>query len=353
MLNYDERPILVFWETTKACLLKCKHCRAEADLYRAPDELTTTEGFKFMEELATLRPPPVLILSGGDPLMREDIWELVDKANDLGIPVGLSPAPTEKVLENKKELTKVKSVSISLDGIESHNVIRGEGNFDLVLKIIKELTWHKGFQVNTLVAKENVYELPRVLDLLLQLGVKTWEVFFLIKTGRGVEMNDLAPQEVEDVLTFLYEVSGEINIRTVEAPFIRRIALKGPVARGELYQKLVSLHPPKGSPKFRVTDTRDGKGIIFVSRNGYLFPSGFLPYPLGNIRKESFLKIYRENPVLKKIRKAEFKGKCGVCPYRDVCGGSRSRAFAYTGDPLESDPACPYIPTEKNSQVNP
>jgi len=129
--------------------------------------------------------------------------------------------------------------------------------------------------------------------------------------------------------------------------------LKAPVARGELYQKLVSLHPPKGSPKFRVTDTRDGKGIIFVSRNGYVFPSGFLPYPFGNIRKESFLKIYKENPVLKKIRKAEFKGKCGVCPYRDVCGGSRSRAFAYTGDPLESDPACPYIPTEKNSQVNP
>lgn len=102
-----------------------------------------------------------------------------------------------------------------------------------------------------------------------------------------------------------------------------------------------------------MTDTRDGKGIIFVSRNGYLFPSGFLPYPLGIIRKESFLKVYRKNPVLKKIRKAEFKGKCGVCPYRDVCGGSRSRAFAYTGDPLESDPACPYILTEKNSQVNP
>ncbi len=339
---YDERPVLVLWETTKACPLSCKHCRAEADMNPAPDELSTAEGMKLMEELSSLNPPPALILSGGDPVMRKDIFELIDNAVEMGIPVGIAPANTEKVLERADELSKVRSISISLDGITMHDKIRGEGNFELTLRILRKLK--DRVQVNTLVARENVKEIPYVLDLLLHIGIKTWELFFLIKTGRGVEMDDLSPWECEDVLLFLYEASSEINIRTVEAPFIRRIALQGALTRGDLYRELSSVHMPRGEPKFKITDTRDGKGIIFVSHNGYVFPSGFLPLPLGNVRKEGLLNVYRENALLKSIRRAEFSGRCGICEFRDICGGSRSRAYAYTGDPLASDPACLYTP---------
>ncbi|MGC9021430.1 MAG: TIGR04053 family radical SAM/SPASM domain-containing protein [Candidatus Methanodesulfokora sp.] len=339
---YDERPVLVLWETTKACPLSCKHCRAEADMNPAPDELSTAEGMKLMEELSSLNPPPALILSGGDPMMRKDIFELIDNAIEMGIPVGIAPANTEKVLERADELSKVRSISISLDGITMHDKIRGEGNFELTLRILRKLK--DRVQVNTLVARENVKEIPYVLDLLLHIGIKTWELFFLIKTGRGVEMDDLSPWECEDVLLFLYEASSEINIRTVEAPFIRRIALQGALTRGDLYRELSSVHMPRGEPKFKITDTRDGKGIIFVSHNGYVFPSGFLPLPLGNVRKEGLLNVYRENALLKSIRRAEFSGRCGICEFRDICGGSRSRAYAYTGDPLASDPACLYTP---------
>jgi len=344
---YDERPILVLWETTKACPLSCKHCRAEADLKPAPDELSTFESIKLMEELSSLNPPPALILSGGDPMMREDLFELIDRGTEMGIPIGIAPAGTERVLEKAEELSKVRSISISLDGISMHDKIRGKGNFELTLRILRKLVVNKGLQVNTLIAKENVHEIPYVLDLLLSIGVRNWELFFLIKTGRGVEMNDLSPWECEDILLFLYEISSEINVRTVEAPFIRRIALQGALTRGDLYRNLISVHMPRGEPRFKITDTRDGKGIIFVSHNGYVFPSGFLPVPLGNVRKEGLLRIYRENSLLKRIRRADFSGKCGICEFRDLCGGSRSRAYAYNGDPLSSDPACLYSPVPR------
>ncbi|PNV77493.1 MAG: radical SAM/SPASM domain-containing protein, partial [Thermoproteota archaeon] len=162
---YDERPVLVLWETTKACPLSCKHCRAEADMNPAPDELSTAEGMKLMEELSSLNPPPALILSGGDPMMRKDIFELIDNAIEMGIPVGIAPANTEKVLERADELSKVRSISISLDGITMHDKIRGEGNFELTLRILRKLK--DRVQVNTLVARENVKEIPYVLDLLL------------------------------------------------------------------------------------------------------------------------------------------------------------------------------------------
>ena len=341
MPSYDDKPVLVLWETTKACPLSCKHCRAEADFSPAPDELSKAEGIKLIEELSSLDPPPALILSGGDPMMREDVFELMDRGNEMGVPIGIAPANTERVLDKAEELSRAKSISISLDGIKMHDKIRGKGNFELTLEILRKLAKNK-VQVNTLVARENVREIPYILDLLLHIGIRSWELFFLIKTGRGVEMDDLSPWECEDVLLFLYEISSEINIRTVEAPFIRRIALKGALTRGDLYRELSSIHMPRGEPKFKITDTRDGKGIIFISYNGNIFPSGFLPLPLGNLRKEGLLKVYRENTLLKKIRRAEFSEKCGICEFRDLCGGSRSRAYAYTGDPLASDPACLY-----------
>jgi radical SAM protein len=371
-LDFNKRPILVFWEVTKACKLKCKHCRAEAIEEPLPGELTTEEGMSFIKGLLDFgRPYPVLILTGGDPLMRPDIYDLIAYARGLGIPVGLAPSVTP--LLDEASITKLKkygvrSISISLDSAnpEIHDKIRGiEGHFSKTVESLRTFVAN-GFevQVNTAVMRDNVNELADMAKLLVELGVKTWEVFFLIKVGRGTTADDITPTEYEDVLHFLYDASKYcMTVRTVEAPFFRRVTLWrrrderaekpcDPLLNyrlGSLYLYLSGrlkelLGEPRCSTMAYTVGTRDGKGIIFVAYNGDVSPSGFLPYRLGNVKSESLAKIYRENPILIKIREAKFGGKCGICEYRDLCGGSRSRAFAEYGDVLAEDPACIYIP---------
>ena len=374
-VDYSNKPILIFWESTKACKLKCKHCRAEAILHALPDELTTKEAFKLIDTIRDFRKPyPVLIITGGDPLMREDLFEIISYANNIGVHMGLAPSVTD--LLNDKTILRLKKfsvnfVSISLDGgnAETHDSIRGvEGHFNETLDALKKFVMN-GFkiQVNTLVAKENVRELPYVVKILWSLGIKIWEVFFLIKVGRGIEMEDLTPDEYEDVVNFLYEVTRYgFEVRTVEAPFYRRIVswrnldeedktnldiyrVKEKYSLGSLYidlsEKLVELMgEPREKAKARLAYTRDGNGIIFIAYNGDVYPSGFSPYRLGNIRSKSIVKIYRDNEILKKIRRAEFKGRCGTCEFRELCGGSRARAYAVYRDILAEDPACRYSP---------
>lgn len=371
-MNFDHRPILVFWETTKACLLKCKHCRAEAIPEPLPGELSTQEGKELMDQVRGFgQPYPVLILTGGDPLMRDDIEELLNYASNLGLRLGIAPAVTERLNDDALAMLTeygVRYISISLDGMkETHEAIRGiEGHFDTTIKVLRELVGGNWIlQVNTLVSRETVSDLPRVAALLKDLGVRIWELFFLIKVGRGMEINDLTPKEYEDVVHFLYEVSRYgFEVRTVEAPFFRRAFLMRKdevvdgdyveeVARryglGSLYKRLTRelmemLGPPEKEAEQRSSYTRDGYGIIFVAYNGDIYPSGFAPYRLGNVRIESLVNVYRENEVLKKIRRADFRGRCGICEYRHVCGGSRARALAILGDILGEDPACVYMP---------
>ncbi len=367
-LNFNERPILVFWETTKACDLKCIHCRAEAIPDPLPGELDTDEGKSLIDELTEFgRPYPVLILTGGDPLKRQDLEELLSYAGKRGIKVGIAPAVTELLFKKLPILRKhnVRYVSISLDGMEdTHDRVRGiKGHFQMTLealKTLKEGGWI--LQVNTLVAKETVKDLPELVKLLHDLQIGVWELFFLVKVGRGTKLEELTPEENEDVSHFLYEVSRYgIEIRTVEAPFFRRVYLVRKrdsledfeeVARtynlGNLYMELTTrlrelLGEPEGFRELRSAHTRDGYGIIFVAYNGEVYPSGFAPFSLGNIKKDSLTRIYRENPILKKIRGAEFRGRCGVCEFKHVCGGSRARALS-SGDILGEDPACSYTP---------
>lgn len=371
-LDFNKRPILVFWEVTKACKLKCKHCRAEAIEEPLPGELTTEEGMSFIKSLLDFdRPYPVLILTGGDPLMRPDIYDLIAYAKKLGISVGLAPSVTPLLDESsviKLRNHGVKSISISLDSAnpKTHDEIRGvEGHFRRTVESLRTLV-DNGFevQVNTAVMRDNVDELADMVKLLVELRVKTWEVFFLIRVGRGTSADDITPTEYEDVLHFLYDASKYcMTVRTVEAPFFRRITLwrSGDERAGNLYDPFLNyrlgslylylrgrlrelLGEPKCSTMAYTVGTRDGKGIIFVAYNGDVSPSGFLPYKLGNVKAESLSKIYMENPILVKIRAAKFGGKCGICEYRDLCGGSRSRAFAEYGDILAEDPACIYIP---------
>ena len=367
---FESKPLLIFWETTKACMLACKHCRASAILNPLPGELSHEEGLRLIDDIAGFgKPLPILVFTGGDPLMRKDIWSLVDHAKSHGFRVALAPAVTP--LLTKRTIRKmiehgVDGVSISLDGArpETHEGIRGiRGVYKRTLDVIREMV-SQGLrvQVNTAVMRDNVEELADMVKLLLDLGVNTWEVFYLIPVGRAGRELDLTPQEWEDVSHFLYEASKYgIVVRTTEGPMFRRVAIMRRLLElsgrdpdevlkpGSLYKRLVSrlrelLGEPRGRPLASTTGTRDGKGILFISYDGTVYPSGFMPYPLGNVRTKSIVDIYRNNEVLRKIRRAEFRGRCGVCEFRDICGGSRARAYTLKADPLGEDPACPYEP---------
>lgn len=359
--RFEEAPFLVFWESTKACPLACRHCRAEAIPNPLPGELTTEEGKRLIEQVNEFgEPKPTIIITGGDPLTRRDLFELIEYANNLGVPTGVAPAVSPNLTwETLKRLKKlgVRALSISLDGAAAdvHEYMRQvEGNYEATLNAIK-MAVETGLtvQVNTVIWKRNLHQLPNMAKLLKDLGVGIWEVFFLIITGRAVEALDITPQEYEDVLHFLVEVAKYgLNVRTVEAPFYRRVKIEvcnGSSYESPLYLELVKrlrqlLGEPEKSLDPRFMPTRDGQGIIFVAYDGTVFPSGFMPYPLGNVRKTSLVEIYRRHPLLAKMRRAEFKGRCGVCEYRRICGGSRARAYSKYGDPLETDPACIYNP---------
>jgi len=363
--RFKRSPLLVFWETTKACPLACRHCRAMAIPNPLPGELTTEEGFRLIEEVASFGDPkPLLVLTGGDPLQRRDLFDLIEKANELSVPVAVSPAVsphlTREVMRRLKA-SGVKMMSVSLDGAgpETHDYMRMvNGSFESTVKAIREaLEEGLRVQVNTVVWRRNVLELPRIARLLRRLGVTVWEVFFLVVTGRAVAELDIRPWEYEVVMRFLLEVSRRgLQVRTVEAPFFRRVKLGSwvrPVGEGEaLLDRLQAelnelLGPPVQEADSAFIPTRDGNGVIFVAYNGDVYPSGFLPVRLGNVKTQSIVGIYREHPLLLAMREGRFKGRCGLCEYRLVCGGSRARAFSFTGDPLESDPSCVYDPLDE------
>jgi radical SAM protein len=365
--QFNERPLLVFWEMTKACQLACFHCRANAQLVGAPDELTTSEGRGLIDSLAAIGSPrPILILTGGDCLMRDDIVELASYAHSVHVPVAIAPSVTPRLADVTLQSLRdvgVKSASLSLDGATptTHDAVRGiDGHFNSTIEAITRLREH-GFttQINTTVMPSNVRELADVAKLLHDLRVNVWEVFFLITTGRGSEVTATSARENEEVCNFLVDASRYgFTVRTVEAPFFRRVAreraddIDSPSAvvadstyaflRGRLLELLGPSSAPVRAPS---AATRDGKGIIFVGANGDIYPSGFLPITLGNVRESSLIDVYRDNDLLRSIRSAQFVGACGCCEHSDMCGGSRSRAFATYGNPLASDPGCVRVST--------
>jgi AdoMet-dependent heme synthase len=361
-LDFDRRPILVFWETTRACLLACRHCRAEAQAAPVPGELSTDEGLALVESVAAFgRPSPVLVLTGGDVLMRRDLAVLIARARDCGVPVALAPSVTPLLTDERLSELRglgVKVASVSLDGAarSTHEDIRQVGgHYEETLAAMERLRSH-GFvvQVNTLVCAENVEELPRVAGIVRSTGASIWELFFLVQVGRGTGMSELTPDQAEDVCHFLVDASryGFI-VRTVEAPMFRRVVAWREEGRasvtGALYEQLArelvaELGQPTGRPRAQTKGTRDGRGIVFVSSAGDVTPAGFLPISLGNVRERTIVEIYRDDPLLCDIRAARFSGRCGRCEYRDLCGGSRARAYAASGDPLAEDAACAYVP---------
>lgn len=370
-MDFDHAPALVFWETTRSCQLACRHCRAEAQRQPAPGELSTAEGFRLINQLARFGPrPPVLVMTGGDVVNRADLYDLMAAARQAGLTLALAPSVTPGLssgaLERFAQLGAL-SLSISLDGASAatHEGIRGvRGHFAATLDALHRAR-SVGFklQVNTAVMKRNVHELASIAKIVRDVGAASWEVFFLVKVGRGREEQELSALENEDIAHVLFEASRYgFAVRTVEGPWCRRVARwrhedeqetpRDPAtvfALGAIYREQSGLlqqllGTPTTAPQMATAGTRDGKGILFIAHDGSVYPAGFLPLVLGNVRHDDPVRLYREHPVLRAVRAATFSGRCGRCQYKAVCGGSRSRAFAAFGDPLAEDPACAYVP---------
>jgi len=376
-LHHDaaERPFIVIWEVTRACQLACTHCRAEALRSRNPLELTTAEGRHLLDDLASFGSPrPLVVLTGGDPFERPDLAELVAHGTQNGLSMALSPSVTARltrpVLVELHE-AGAKAISLSLDGAsaQTHDSFRGvEGVFDATLdaaRMVRDIGFR--LQINTTVTRANVRELPAILASVADLGASLWSVFFLVPTGRGRLLEPLTAAEVEEVLHWLHDVSSVVAIKTTEAPHFRRIAIQrsgvqaldeafpvGPLRaalRLETADLLARTEQQRRRPRAPI-DVNSGRGFAFIDHVGVVYPSGFLPAAAGSVREASFSEIYRTSPLLRDLRNPDgFGGRCGRCEFRTVCGGSRSQAFAVTGDPLAEDPSCGYQPAAQGLPI--
>lgn len=358
--DYNVNPFIVIWEVTRACALKCLHCRAEAQYKRDPRELTFEEGKHLIDEIAMLD-SPLLVFTGGDPFMRPDLFDLAQYAiEEKKLPVSMTPSATPKVTREKIEKAKEVNLSrwaFSLDGscAKIHDHFRGtKGSFDLTMKAIdylKEL--EIPIQINTTVSRYNIDDLPNIAKKVNELNTVLWSVFFLVPTGRGLQKDMISADEHEQVMKWLYQISQTMpyGVKVTEAPHYRRVFLQESREMGQEI-KIPSGKKRKDLLGRAPKGVNDGDGFVFISHIGDVYPSGFLPFVCGNVRQEPLWKIYRESPILKQLRdKSQLKGKCGVCEFNKICGGSRSRAYAITGDYMESDPYCAYIPAKLRNQT--
>ncbi|MDQ1004130.1 radical SAM protein [Neobacillus niacini] len=369
--DFNKDPFIVIWELTRACQLACLHCRAEAQLRRDPRELTFEEGKNLIDQIYEMN-NPMLVFTGGDPLMRQDVFDIAKYAVEKGVRVSMTPSATPNV--TKEAIEKAKEVGLSrwafsIDGPTAavHDHFRGTaGSFDLTMERIKYL--HEleiPIQINTVISRYNIEYLDEMAKMVEDLGCVLWSVFFLVPTGRGQESDMISPVEHEKVFRWLYDLSKRVSfdIKTTAAQHYRRVVIQQKMREAKNqtdeinYLSALTEQGLTGSidglgraPK----GVNDGNGFVFISHVGDVYPSGLLPVKAGNVRETLLAEIYRDSPVFQSLRNPDlYKGKCGVCEFRHVCGGSRSRAYAMTGDYLESEPFCVYIPQamrEKQAQ---
>ncbi|HET7842458.1 MAG TPA: TIGR04053 family radical SAM/SPASM domain-containing protein [Terriglobia bacterium] len=354
-IDFDEKPFIVIWETTQACDLACVHCRACAQPLRSPLELTTIEAKGLIDEIARMR-VPVFVLTGGDPLKRPDIFELVGYAAERGVRISLTPSATP--LLTRQALEKLKAaglarLAVSLDGstAQIHDAFRGvRGSYEWTLQAIR---WAREIglpvQINTTITRRNLSDFDSMVRLLESLDIVLWSVFFLVPTGRGKTADLISAEEFEGVFAKLYELSqhARFDIKTTEAQHYRRYVAQ---QRAEKRRRNEAWQSPEAPAAFdgigrAPRGINDAKGFAFISHRGDVCPSGFLPIAAGNIRQQPLEEIYRTSPLFVALRDtSNLKGKCGECEFREICGGSRARAFALTGDAFAEEPCCVYQP---------
>jgi radical SAM protein len=344
--DFDQRPLLVIWEMTQACDLKCAHCRANSRPHRHPLELSTAEAFHLIDQIAAMK-VPLFVLTGGDPLKRPDLLPIVQYAHRRGVRTSLTPSTTPLLVRNailELKQSGLMRMAVSLDGSTAalHDAFRGvPGSYQKSLDAVR---WcHEAdlpVQVNTTVSHRNFDDLDNMVKLLTELRVVLWSVFFLVPTGRAQLADLLSAEEHEQVFAKLYETSKRVkfHIKTTEGQHYRRYVLqqKAKNPNGRTEEELIA-----GAPR----GVNDGKGFMFVSHTGDVFPSGFLPLSAGNVLWEPLAEIYQNSPLFRALRdSSQLKGKCGRCEFNEVCGGSRARAYAMMHDPLAEEPCCAYVP---------
>ncbi len=365
-VDFQQAPFLVIWETTQSCALACRHCRASAQPGRDPRELTTDEGFRVIDQVAELG-TPIMILSGGDPVNRPDLLELIRHGKEHRLRMATIPAATDcltrELVQGLKEAgLDQMAVSIDFPRAELHDGFRGvPGAF---ARTMEAIGWaHDAglpLQVNTTVCGETAPYLEEMAEFVQRLGIVFWEVFFLVPMGRGSLLQGLSASACEKLFELIYAVQKKEGfiVKVTEAPHYRRHVAQrelreaGAPARPEgqaaMPERLTVSEGPGHTVGLAPRGVNSGNGFLFVSHLGEIMPSGFLPIPVGNVRETGLLRAYRDAPLFRQLRTPSLlKGRCGRCEFREICGGSRSRAYGITGDPFETDPWCSYEPRAK------
>ena len=359
--DFSQSPFLVIWEVTRACALACVHCRADAIPRRNPGELSTEEGFRLIDQIRALgTPPPLFVLTGGDPMRRRDLTELVGYASASGLTVALTPSGTAAATPARLAALKaagLSRVAVSLDGPtpETHDAFRRvAGSFAWTKRIIDAaIDLDLPLQINSTISKRTLPYLETLTEHMRDLPVTLWALFFLIQTGRGAALEQISAEECERVLTYLYDLSltAPFGIKTTEAPHYQRVVWQREHTEKSATAEKCSPSLSASSVVNRRRQLRaprsvgDGNGFVFVDHLGNICPSGFLPAPRGNVRHAQLGNVYRSDDMFVRLRSADaLRGKCGRCEFREICGGSRSRAFAATGAVMASDPLCVYDP---------
>jgi radical SAM protein len=361
--DFDLAPFTIAWELTRACAFACRHCRAEAQPQRDRRELTTQEAFRLVDQIKELG-DPILVVTGGDPMMRRDLYDILGCAVQKGVRTALTPTTTRlvtaKALARVKE-AGVRRVAISIDGptAEAHDAFRGfRGSFQIAQGIARDIVAvGLSLQINTTISRYNLRLLEKMTQTVADLGAVQWSLFFLVPTGRGRAADMISPEEHEEVFHWLYDLSREapFDIKSTAAPAYRRVVIQRERAKGRLAGVASKAPRTLAGAGYRYQDgldrpalgVNDGKGFCFISHIGDVCPSGFLPLAAGNVRRQSVADIYRHSSLFRDLRDpARLKGKCGGCEFRQVCGGSRARAYAVTGDYLAPDPSCVYEPAK-------
>lgn len=377
-IDFNVSPFVAIWEMTRACDLACVHCRAAAQSRRSQFELTTEQGFTLIDQIALLK-PKVFVITGGDPLKRDDVYDTIAYAKHVGLEPSVTPSATPLLTPDSIRKMKehgVKRLAISLDHYraEDHDEFRRvPGSFDLTIRAIEAARdLDIPVQINSTVSKRTAADMPKLAALLAEYpNVVMWSVFFLVPTGRAKTGDMIEAEEVENLFGDLYEISKSVpfNVRTTEAMHYRRYVMQclmaergtttddminpetGLIDASTIFMGDIGRTKPIGVQMQTGAITRapkgvnEAKGFVFISHIGDVFPSGFLPLKAGNVKKESLVDIYRHSELFKQLRDStNLQGKCGRCEFRELCGGSRSRAWSVTGDVFASDPICTYVP---------
>ncbi len=382
-------PRLVFWETTAGCNLACIHCRRTTVADQLlPQDLTQAESFRLAEQIAELSSAAgqtILVLSGGEPLFRPDIFDIARHAADVGLIVALASNATliNREVARRIAASGIRRVSVSFDGADAatHDLFRGTGAYAQALAGIEQLTAAGvPFQINTTVARHNVHQMPETLAMARRLGAQALHLFLLVPVGCGVEIAEdqqITPVEYEQVLNWMYdaEMAGGIELKATCAPHYFRIARQRQAeerragivrARPASHHRQEGMGHATGSGHDGATERARqamsamskgclaGTGVCFVSHRGEVFPCGYLPVEAGNIRRQTFREIWEASPLFAELRDPDLLGgKCGLCEFKRVCGGCRARAYGMTMEYLGEEPFCTYEPQAVRAEESP